>query len=171
MQKQVPFKEAILRKYPEPVSIALARAPNGVVNPITLGWVMPTSFEPPQFAISIGLTRYSLEVIREAGEFVLAFPSVYQLEEALYFGKVSGREVDKLKERGTPTQPAVKIDSLLLAEAVANFECVVVGELLTGDHVIFAGEVVAAHVNEKPLPRLYTIGPNHLLGAAEPKKL
>ena len=141
MQKQVPFREAIIRKYPEPVAVALAKTPSGVVNPITLGWVMPSSHTPPQFAISVGLTRYSLEVIREAGEFVLSFPSVEQAEEALFFGTESGRSFDKLAARNVPTQPTAVIDSLLLSEAVANFECVLVGELLSGDHVIFVGEM------------------------------
>ena len=166
MQKQVPFREAIIRKYPEPVAVALAKTPSGVVNPITLGWVMPSSHTPPQFAISVGLTRYSLEVIREAGEFVLSFPSVEQAEEALFFGTESGRSFDKLAARNVPTQPTAVIDSLLLSEAVANFECVLVGELLSGDHVIFVGEVVASHVNVEPKKRLYTIGPDHLLGPA-----
>jgi flavin reductase (DIM6/NTAB) family NADH-FMN oxidoreductase RutF len=47
----------------------------------------------------------------------------------------------------------------LLSDAVANFECVLESELLTGDHVIFAGRIVAAHVNEDPdVVRLYNLG-------------
>ncbi len=47
---------------------------------------------------------------------------------------------------------------MLLADAVANFECELVGEMDAGDHVIFLGQVVQAHLNEKPLNRLYTVG-------------
>jgi flavin reductase (DIM6/NTAB) family NADH-FMN oxidoreductase RutF len=35
---------------------------------------------------------------------------------------------------------------VILDDASANFECVLEGELITGDHVIFAGRVVASHV-------------------------
>jgi flavin reductase (DIM6/NTAB) family NADH-FMN oxidoreductase RutF len=164
MQKEVPFAEAIRTKYPEQVALALARTPSGIVNPITLGWVMPTSHAPPMVAISVGLTRYSLEVLRKAGEFVLCFPSTEQAEETLYFGTTSGRVANKLEARRTATQAASKIDACLVADAVANFECVVVGELLSGDHVIFVGEVVASHVNTEGKKRLYTVAPGHRLG-------
>ena len=83
MQVKTPFNDAIVKKYPEQIVIALAKERSGKVNPITLGWTMLTSHKPPMMAISIGLTRYSLEVIREAGEFVIAFPSKFQAEEAL----------------------------------------------------------------------------------------
>lgn len=161
MQKHATFDKAIVLKYPEQVVVAIARDARGKYNPITLGWSMLTSHQPPMMAISVGKTRWSLEAIRAAKEFVIAFPSEHQLEQALLFGTKSGRDADKLAETGAATAPAAKIDSVLLADAVANFECRLVGELETGDHVIFVGQVVAAHVNEKPLSRLYTVAPDY----------
>ncbi|HIQ22036.1 MAG TPA: flavin reductase family protein [Planctomycetes bacterium] len=161
MQVESTFERARALKYPEQIVIAIARDPAGKYNPITLGWVTQTSHEPPMFAISIGNTRYSLGVIRAAKEFVLAWPSEHQKDETLFFGTKSGREVDKLAEAGTPTQPARAIDGVLLRDAVANLECRLVSELQTGDHVIFVGQVVAAHVNRRPLNRLYTVGENY----------
>ncbi len=170
MQQQTEFSTAIRRKYPEQVVIAIARDSDGKCNPITLGWTMITSGKPPMMAISVGLPRYSLGVIRQAGEFVIAFPSAQMAEEALFFGTHSGRDMDKLAERNTPTRPAAEIDCVLLSEAVANFECVLESELKTGDHVIFAGRVVAAHVNEQEgLQRLYTLGPGYQMGAVSPQ--
>ncbi len=158
MQRETPYSQAIGTKYPEQTVIALARDASGKCNPITLGWTMVTSHMPPMMAISIGKTRHSLEVIRRAGEFVIAFPSSDQEREAMLFGTKSGRDTDKLTEAGSKTQPASKIDCVLLAHAVANFECRLVGEMETGDHVIFVGEVVCCHVNENRLDRLYTVG-------------
>ena len=110
-------------------------------------------------AISVGLTRHSLAAIREAGEFVICFPSSTMAADVLYFGTRSGRDEDKLTAFGAKTQPAAKIDSVLLSDAAANFECVLESELETGDHVIFVGRVVAAHVNEDPgVARLYNLG-------------
>lgn len=74
MQVPVAYEQAIARKYPEQVAIAIARDAQGKYNSITLGWTMMTSHQPPLMAISIGHTRYSLEVIRHAGEFVMSFP-------------------------------------------------------------------------------------------------
>jgi len=169
MQVESSYAEAIARKYPEPIAIAIARDPQGKYNPITLGWVMCTSHEPPMLAISVGLTRYSLEAIRHAKEFVIAFPSTNMAEDALFFGTKSGRDVNKLEARQTPTLPATKIDGVLLADAVANFECTLDGELHTGDHVIFAGRVVAAHVNSDPaVRRLYTVDKNYKMAGVTP---
>ena len=164
MQTEASYDRAIKLKYPEQVVIAIARDGQGKCNPITLGWSMITSHQPPMMAISIGKTRYTLKAVRQAGEFVIAFPSEHQEDEAMLFGTKSGRDTDKLKEAGTKIQPASKIDCVLMAEAVANFECRLAGELETGDHVIFVGEVVACHVNEKPLNRLYTLAAGYTMG-------
>jgi flavin reductase (DIM6/NTAB) family NADH-FMN oxidoreductase RutF len=169
MQNQVSPSEAMLRKYPEQVVIGIAKDPQGKPNPIALGWTMITSRQPPMMAVSIGKTRYSLEAFQQAGEFVISFPSRAMAEETLYFGNESGREHDKLAEKGTATQPAEEIDSVLLTDAVANFELKLSGEMETGDHVIFAGEIVAAHVHaDDTLQRLYTVGPNHTMGGVTP---
>jgi flavin reductase (DIM6/NTAB) family NADH-FMN oxidoreductase RutF len=168
MQQSVPYQEANMRKFPEPVSIAIAKDANGICNPITLGWVMCTSHNPPMLAISIGSTRYSAEVLRHAKACVIAHPAAEQKEEALYYGSHSGRDVNKLETFNTKTTPAEKIDCVLLTDAVVNFECRVVSELETGDHIIFACEVIASHVNQASKERLYTVGPNHLLGGVQP---
>jgi flavin reductase (DIM6/NTAB) family NADH-FMN oxidoreductase RutF len=158
MQRRVDYSEAITAKYPEQIVIAIARDRNGKHNPITLGWTMIVSHEPPMMALSIGKTRYSLEAFRQAREFVVAFPSEHQRDEAMLFGTKSGRDMDKLASAGCAVAPASEIDSVLLADAVANFECKLTAELETGDHVVFVGEVVCSHRSEKPLNRLYTVG-------------
>ena len=168
MQKEVEYSEAMTRKYPESVAIAIAKDPQGKYNPIALGWKMIVSGEPPMLAIAVGTTRYSLEAIRAAREFVVAFPSEFQVDETMIFGTKSGRDHDKLTLAGAKVQPAAKIDCVLLSDAVANFECKLFGEMATGDHYIFVGEVVCAHVNEKPLNRLYTLGPEYEMGRVGP---
>lgn len=163
MQKLVPFAEANNRKYPEPVAIAIAKDAAGKFNPISLGWSMQTSFEPPMLAISVGKTRYSHDILQQADAFTVVFASSSQVADARHFGSHSGRDGDKLAAAKTPTQPATKIDGVLLAGAVANFECRKVGTLDTGDHVIFVGEVVASHVHEDPsVRRLYSLGDNKM---------
>ena len=165
MQIRTPYEGAIRRKYPEQVVIAVVKDAGGKYNPITLGWTMITSHKPPMMAISVGHTRYSLEAIRQAREFVIAFPSSEMSRDALFHGTNSGRDVDKLAECGTKTQPTATIDCVLLTDAVANFECRVESELETGDHVLFVGRVVASHLNESgELSRLYTVGKDFQMG-------
>ena len=158
MQHQVEYSQAATSKYPEQIVIGIACDPQGRHNPITLGWTMIVSHEPPMMAVSIGKTRHSLQAFRHAREFVIAFPSEHQQEEAMLFGTKSGRDMDKLAAAGCSVIPASKIDSVLLADAVANFECRLSAELDTGDHVVFVGEIICSHVNSGPLNRLYTVG-------------
>ena len=164
MQKQVAYGEAIVRKYPEQVVIGIAKEASGKCNPIALGWTMITSGLPPMMAVSIGLPRHSLGVFREADGFVVAMPSEHQEAETLFYGTKSGREMDKFTEFGAKLERACEIDCVLMADAVANFECRKVGEMLTGDHVLFVGEVVCSHVNEAELDRLYTVGSGYKMG-------
>ena len=164
MQKQVTFAEAGRLKFPEQVVIAIARDAAGKHNPITLGWAMQTSIDPPMLAISIGLARYSHDVFRAADEFVIAMPSEHQQAETMLFGTRSGRDCDKLAEASAKLQPAAAIDGVLLADAVANFECRKVGELRTGDHRIFVGQIVCSHANEVELSRLYSLGRGYKMG-------
>ena len=169
MQSEIPYEEAIKRKYPEQVAIAVVKDAQGKYNPITLGWTMITSHVPPMMVVSIGKTRYSLGAFRLSRAFVLSFPSSDMAPDALFHGTHSGRDMDKLSRCGTRTQPAKVIDGVLLADAVANFECVLESELETGDHFLFVGRVVAAHVNEDvELRRLYTLGEGYAMGGVMP---
>jgi flavin reductase (DIM6/NTAB) family NADH-FMN oxidoreductase RutF len=169
MQRTVPFNLAMESRYPEQVCVVIAKDSQGKYNPITVGWFMPTSFKPPLVAISIGKTRYSLEAIRFSKAFVVAFPSESQADDAKLFGTKTGRSVDKLAMTGTALLPATQVDSRLLKDAVANFECRLVSEVETGDHVIFVGEVIASHITENPANRLYTLVKSQHMGGLRQK--
>ena len=164
MQTEVPYTKAIGLKYPEQVVIAIAKDKNGKCNPITLGWTMITSHNPPMMAISIGLTRYSLEVFKNAKEFVISMPSEDQEKETLFFGTKSGRDHDKLAEMNTQVQPGSKVDCVIISDAVANFECKKIAELQTGDHVLFVGEIICSHMNPDKPNRLYTVASGYKMG-------
>ena len=166
MQKEVEYSQAIKTKYPEQVVIAIAKDQHGKANPVTLGWTMIVSGSPPMMAIGVAKKHYSVEAINHSKCFTIAFPSSQMAEAALFFGSKSGRDIDKFAEFDCPTQPAKEIDSVLLTDAVANFECTLETQVPTGDHFIFIGKIVRSHVNTEPKKRLYTIGPGHKLGPA-----
>jgi flavin reductase (DIM6/NTAB) family NADH-FMN oxidoreductase RutF len=86
-------------------------------------------------------------------------------EEALFFGSRSGRDVDKLANSDCKTESAKVIDSELLSDAVANFECELESETPAGDHIIFVGKIVCSHMNPESKNRLYTVGPGHKMGS------
>jgi flavin reductase (DIM6/NTAB) family NADH-FMN oxidoreductase RutF len=156
--REVSVSEAIERKYPEQVVLATSVDPKGKANAMPLGWSMITSGKPTMLAISVGHKRHTHKLIEECGEFVLAFPAAGQEGPLLYCGTHSGRDVDKFKESGFKALPAKKVKPPLIAGCVSNFECKVVGKLSTGDHTIFVGEVVAAHIEDEAKVRLYNLG-------------
>jgi flavin reductase (DIM6/NTAB) family NADH-FMN oxidoreductase RutF len=165
MQKKTDFEKALKTKYPEQVVIAIAKDKNGRANPVTLGWTMIASGEPPMMAIGVYKGHYSVKCIRHSKCFTLVYPSSDMAKAALFFGSRSGRDTDKFAEFTCKIAPAKKIDSVLLTDAVANFECRLVKQVSTGDHITFIGQVVCSHVNTKRRKRLYSLGTGHKLGA------
>ena len=166
MQKQVEYSDAIKTKYPEQVVIAIAKDKDGKANPVTLGWTMIVSGNPPMMAIAVAKKHYSVEAINHSKCFTICYPSSEMADATLFFGSKSGRNIDKLAEFQCETAPAEKIDSVLLSDAVANFECKLDSQTEAGDHIIFIGEIVCSHKNTEPKKRLYTTAPGHKLGSA-----
>lgn len=164
MQKQIEYSDAIKTKYPEQVVIAIAKDENGKANPVTLGWTMIVSGNPPMMAIAVAKKHYSIEAITHSKCFTIAFPSSQMADAALFFGSRSGRNTDKFAEFDCETEPASEIDSVLLADAVANFECTLESQAPTGDHITFIGQIVCSHINTEPQKRLYTVASGHKLG-------
>ena len=166
MQKQVEFPDAVKTKYPEQVVIVIAKDNSGRANPVTLGWTMFVSGSPPMLAIAVARKHYSTETITHSRCFTLCYPSSEMADAALFFGSKSGRIIDKLAEFPCATEPAKKINSVILTDAVANFECTLESQTEAGDHIIFIGRVVCSHINTEPKKRLYTTAPGHKLGPA-----
>ena len=115
----------------------------GRPNIITLSWTMPTSIHPPMVAISIGKERYSHDMIKESGEFVINVPTKDIESEVWVCGTASGREVDKFKETNLTAEKPKKVNAPCIRECPINIECKVTGSIESGDHTIFIGKVVA----------------------------
>ena len=167
VQKQAEYRKAIRTKYPEQLIITIAKDKNGKANPMTMGWTMITSGSPPMMAASLSKGHYTTQCIKHSKCFTISFPSSDMADAALFFGRHTGWNTDKFAEFECAHQPAQKIDSVLLSEAVANFECQLEKQLETGDHIIFVGRIVASHINTERKKRLYIVGPGSKLGAVQ----
>jgi len=152
---EVTFDSAMERKYPEWVVLIATVDENGKPDVMPAGWAMVSSHSPPMFAVSVGHGRYTHTLIRNQREFVVAFPGP-GLEEAIeYTGSCSGRDVeDKVGKSGLELQTAVHVGAPLMSGCVVNLECTLAGELEAGDHTVFLGKVVAAHVADEVKDRL-----------------
>lgn len=117
-------------------------------NIITLAWHMPTSFNPNLYAISVGKTRFSCEIIKKSKAFVVNFVPDKLANQALICGTKSGRHVDKFKEAKLTKEEAKSVDCPRIKEALAYMECEVINEIDTGDHIIFIGKVLNSEIKK-----------------------
>lgn len=135
--------------YPTPAALITSVAPDGKPNIITLGEVYNLSLRQPTIVgISIHKARYSHELITKSGEYVVNLPTARMVEQVDRCGSVSGREVDKFAAFGLTPLPAKVVKPPLIAECPINIECQVIGIEEIGDHDMFKGLVVAAHVDD-----------------------
>jgi len=159
MQIPSSYRDSRRLQYPETVSIIIVKEGEGRYNPMSASWYTFTSIEPQMLAISIGFQRYTYDLMLKQKDFVLSLPSIKMEAEVRLFGSESGRDMDKITASGTPTQPATRIDGILLSDASVNYECVIRDSMVTGDHVLFSAEIIASHHHMDRLPRLYVLGP------------
>ena len=135
--------------YPTPAALITSISPDGKPNIITLGEVYNLSLRRPTIVgISVAKPRYSHELISQTGEFVVNMPTARILDKVDGCGSVSGRDVDKFATFGLTPLAADLVKPPLIAECPINLECIVLGMEEIGDHDMFKGEVVAAHVDE-----------------------
>jgi len=135
--------------YPTPAGLITSIAPDGRANIITLGEIFNLSLRSPTIVgVAIRKATYSHGLIAQSGEYVVNLPTTRILAEVDRCGSVSGRKVDKFTAFGLTPLPAAVVKPPLIAECPVNVECRVIGMEEVGDHDLFKGEVVAAHVDE-----------------------
>jgi flavin reductase (DIM6/NTAB) family NADH-FMN oxidoreductase RutF len=108
------------------------------VNGMTAAWVSQVSIQPLLLMVSIAPSRYTHEVIKEAGYFGINVLSADQKEVARQFGTRSGRKHDKMKETAHSFSTH---GSPVISDALAFFECLLIATHEAGDHTLFIGAV------------------------------
>ena len=117
-------------------------------NVLTVAWTGIVNSTPPKTYISLRPERYSYEIIRETGEFVINL-STQALARAAYFcGVRSGRQVDKFEKMGLTALPASAVSAPLLGESPLSLECRVFQTIELGSHTMFLADIVAVDVED-----------------------
>jgi flavin reductase (DIM6/NTAB) family NADH-FMN oxidoreductase RutF len=106
-------------------------------NAFTAAWVMQVSFDPLLLALSINPHHSSYGLLKEGRAFSVNVLKKGQLDLAEHYGQPA--RADKLAGTEWTTD---RIGLPLLCEALAWFECQVVGEHPAGDHVLVLGKVI-----------------------------
>lgn len=135
--------------YPVPAVMISVKGKNGEDNIITVAWAGTICSTPPMVSVSVRPERYSYEMIKETGEFVINLTTKDLVFATDYCGVKSGREVDKFKEMKLTKETAQVINAPLIKESPVNIECKVTEIKELGSHHMFLAEVVAVSVDDK----------------------
>ncbi len=117
-------------------------------NIITVAWTGVVCSYPPRVYVSIRHDRFSYDILRNSGEFVLNLTSENLLPCCDYCGIRSGRDEDKFAEMGLAKEPADFVKTPLIQQSPINLECRVFQTLELGSHDIFLADVLAVHADE-----------------------
>ena len=139
----------VLRMFSYGMYVVTTADDSGEVGAFTADWCTQVSFEPRLIALSVEEGAHSLEVLRKSGVFTVNVLETGQREIAGQFGKATAKVGNKLEGVVYTTGST---GSPLLEQALGAIECRVVQEHPVGDHILFVGEVVDAHLNREGEP-------------------
>ena len=135
--------------YPLPAVMVSVGNKQGKTNIITVAWTGTICTNPTMVYISVRPERYSYQMIKESGEFVINLTTEKLVKATDYCGVKSGRDVDKWKEMNLHQVKAETLEySPLILESPVNIECKVVEIKELGSHHMFLANVTAVHADE-----------------------
>ncbi len=147
MKKEIVISEGLRQLPARPVYLVSAEH-GGKKNIITIGMFAFFSGKPTLVGIGIASSRFSFDLIRRSGEYVVNVVDEKLMGAVRICGEKTGREVDKFELAKLTPEKGVKVNAPAIRESPVSVECKVVKELEVGDHVWFIGEVVATQVRE-----------------------
>ncbi len=135
--------------YPVPAVMVSCAGPDGKNNIITIAWAGTINTNPPMVSISIRKERYSYELIKNSGEFVINLTNKKLVKAADFCGCKSGRDLDKFEACKLTKLPCAHVSAPMIAEAPVSIECKVTGIMPLGSHDMFLAEVVGIYADGK----------------------
>ena len=135
--------------YPLPAVMVSVTDGMGKDNIITVAWAGTVCTNPPMVSISVRPSRFSYEMIRKTGEFVINLTTEKLAFAADYCGVRSGRDVDKFKEMKLTKEKADFVKAPMIGESPVSIECMVKEIKELGSHHMFLADVLAVHAEEE----------------------
>ena len=133
---------------PVPAVMVSLADKDGKNNIITVAWAGTICTNPPMLSISVRPERYSYNLIKNTGEFVVNLTTEELVRACDFCGVKSGRDVDKFKEMKLTPLKMEHISAPGISESPVNIECKVVEAKELGSHTMFIAEVLGVTVDE-----------------------
>ncbi|MBE6543608.1 MAG: flavin reductase family protein [Ruminococcaceae bacterium] len=130
---------------PTLVSCGSVDAPNA----FTVAWTGILNTKPPMTYISVRPSRYSYELIKNSGEFVINLPPSTLVRTVDLCGVKSGRDIDKFKTYGLSAAESFEVSAPSIEECPVSIECRVKEIVSLGTHDMFISDIVGVSVKEE----------------------
>lgn len=134
--------------YPLPVVMVSCVEGDGTPNIITVAWTGTICTNPAMVYISVRPERYSYDMIKNSGQFVINLTTEAIAKQTDYCGVRSGRNVNKFEEMKLTPEKASQVKAPLIKESPVNIECELVKIVPLGSHDMFIANVLAVNVDE-----------------------
>ena len=134
--------------YPLPAVMVSVTDGKGEDDIITVAWTGTVCTNPPMVYISVRPERYSYQMIKETGEFVINLTTEKLAFATDYCGVRSGRDTDKFKDTGLTREKADHVKAPMIKESPVSIECRVREVKELGSHHMFLADVLAVHADE-----------------------
>ncbi|MBQ8894891.1 MAG: flavin reductase family protein [Clostridia bacterium] len=144
---KVTWKPGTLLNPVPPALISCAHG--GKDNLITIAWTGILNTEPAKTYISVRPERYSYQMIKESGEFVINLPSQHIIRSIDFCGVRSGKDVDKFNACRLTREKATQVNCPMVAESPVSIECRVTDVIPLGTHHMFMADIVAVNIDER----------------------
>lgn len=118
-------------------------------NVMTAAWTGILCTKPPMTYVSIRPSRYSYEIIKEGGEFVINLTTAEMVRITDFCGVKSGRDMDKITKCGLHTEPASRVSAPIISESPLSLECRVTEVRPLGSHDMFIAEIVSVSADSR----------------------
>ena len=148
MKKSLGAKTSIV---PTPVWCVGSYDPDNAPNIMTIAWGGICCSKPPCVTISLRKATYTYGNIMERQAYTLSVPSERFIQEADFFGMVSGRAVNKFQQTGLTPVKSDLVDAPYVGEFPMILECKVIHHYEIGLHTQFVGEIVDTKIDESLL--------------------
>lgn len=143
---KIPWKPGNML-YPVPAVMVTCTREGQAPNIITVAWAGTICSTPAMLSISVRRERYSYDIIKETGEFVVNLVTRDLVRAADYCGVKSGRDVDKFTQmKLTPcTLENCRVPGI--GESPVNLACKVTEIKHLGSHDLFLAQITGVTVD------------------------
>ena len=117
-------------------------------NVMTVAWTGIINTQPSKTYISVRKSRYSYDLIKNSGTFVINLVPSTLVKACDFCGVRSGKDIDKFKVCNLTPEASVTVEAPSIAECPLSLECRVSEIIELGSHDMFLADIVSVAVKK-----------------------